>query len=56
MDSGTVYFGMIALGKEQAGGADSFDAVTCLYKLDFTVAKIKKKRKQSNGFLVSISV
>ena len=45
MDTGTVYFGMIALGKEQAGGGDSFDAVTCLYKLDFTVAKIKKEEK-----------
>ena len=45
MDSGTVYFGMIALGKEQSSGGDSFDAVTCLYKLDFTVAKIRVEKK-----------
>ena len=53
MDSGTVYFGMIALGKEQSSGEDSFDAVTCLYKLDFTVAKIKvekRKPKRTLGF------
>ena len=51
MDSGTVYFGMIALGKEQSSEEDSFDAVTCLYKLDSTVAKIKvEKRKPKRTF------
>ena len=46
MDSGTVYFGMIALGKEQSNGEDNFDAVTCLYKLDFTLAKIKVEQRR----------
>ena len=53
IDSGTVYFGMIALGKEKSSGSESFDAVTCLYKLDFTVAKVKveeRKPKRTLGF------
>ena len=46
IDSGTVYFGMIALGKEKSSGSESFDAVTCLYKLDFTVAKVKVEKRK----------
>ena len=46
IDSGTVYFGMIALGKEKSSGIESFDAVTCLYKLDFTVAKVKVEKRK----------
>ena len=58
IDSGTVYFGMIALGKEKNCGVDSFDAVTCLYKLDFTVAKVKvekRKPKRTLGFRTGTS-
>ena len=46
IDSGTVYFGMIALGKEKSSGMESFDAVTCLYKLEYTVAKVKVEKRK----------
>lgn len=51
VDSGTVYFGMIALGKEGDQEAESFDAVTCLYKLDFTVAQIRVERRKTERVL-----
>lgn len=51
VDSGTVYFGMIALGKEGSEVEESFDAVTCLYKLDFTVAKVKVEQRRRKRIL-----
>ena len=51
VDSGTVYFGMIALGKERGTDGNSFDAVTCLYKLDFVVAKVKVEKRRKKRVL-----
>ncbi|XP_013414353.1 uncharacterized protein LOC106176491 [Lingula anatina] len=48
LQSGVVYFGMIALAKD---GAGFIDAATCLYKLDFTVAQEKVVRTDTDHFL-----
>lgn len=54
LDSGTIYFGMIALGKEKTPNGDSFDAITCLYKLDFTIAQERVTRRTEEYFLGSL--
>ena len=51
IDSGTNYFGLIALGKERIAGEESFNAVTFLYKLDVGVARVKCETRTRHRFL-----
>ena len=45
IDSGTHFFGMIALGKEEHAGEDAFYALTFLYKLDIAFARVKHETR-----------
>ena len=49
--SGTIYFGVIALGKEKSAAGDTFDAITCLYKLDFKIGEEKVTKRTYKHFL-----
>ena len=56
VDSGTNYFGLVALGKEKIAGKESFNAITFLYKLDIAVAKIRYDTRTSHYALGFIPV
>ena len=49
--SGTIYFGVIALEKNKTAKGDIFDAITCLYKLDFTIGEEKCTERKDEYFL-----
>ncbi|WAR15888.1 hypothetical protein MAR_030482 [Mya arenaria] len=47
LSSGTIHFGMIAISKESA----SLEAVSCLYTLDFAVARVRVEKKRKKRIL-----